>query len=284
MKKIIMCILSLFLMEFIFSQQRAIIGDYKVNVRNSPSLVDSKVLYQLNAGDEITIYSSKGDFSFDNGITNYWYKISQEEEWINAEFVYTFPCDFVSTQTSGLGEKMYERVVFQDYKIENDNLYFQINYVDTFSRSYTGEFKRWEKASDWDWIGNKSKNAESFIYFFTNYYNKDFFNDNLSSFVKEDDRYNKFKLEEGSDTIVFSDEFGGGKFYLFEINISDKEKTYPYGIKIGMKLDEFIKKLGGYDAISEEKGFMLYQREETYQMTVYFNDDKITRINLYCGV
>ena len=51
-----------------------------------------------------------------------------------------------------------------------------------------------------------------------------------------------------------------------------------------MKLDEFIKKLGGYDAISEEKGFMLYQREETYQMTVYFNDDKITQINLHCGV
>ena len=48
---------------------------------------------------------------------------------------------------------------------------------------------------------------------------------------------------------------------------SDENKNELYGIKIGMKLDEFIKKLGGYDAISEEKGFMLYQREETYQMT-----------------
>lgn len=264
MKRTIMLLYFVFWSQVIFSQEKGLVDANKVNIRNSPSIENSKVLYQLNAGDQITVYSITGDKSVSNSVLNFWYKISQDEEiWINAEYVYTFPCDFVELNAVGPGEYRYGRCVIQDYKIENNELYFLIKYVSTVYYSYSGNpLIRWEKASDHDWIENKSKNSEFFIKYYEDLYTEEYLNENLNLFTKEKEgRWTDYKLKDGSDEIVFSNALGGNEFYLYKVIIKDKNKTYPYGIQIGMTIDELVKKIGGYDLIDREEKYLFFREK-----------------------
>lgn len=287
--KRILFVFCLFVMfsQLLFSQEKGLVGANKVNIRNAPSMENSKVLYQLNAGDQVTVYSTIGDKSVSNNVVNFWYKISKDKEiWINAEYVYTFPCDYVELTAVGPGEYRYSRCVIQDYKMETDKLYFLIKYVNTPYTSFAGEpIIRWEKASDYEWIEKKSKNAGFFIKYFDDLYTEEYLNANPNLFTKEKPgRWTYYRLIDDSDDIVISDELGGNKFYLYKVILKNRNKTYPYGIKIGMTVDEFLKTMGGYDLINEEKEYLFYERENTLQMTVFYENSCVSRIELYCGL
>ena len=79
-------------------------------------------------------------------------------------------------------------------------------------------------------------------------------------------------------------QLGGNEFYLYKVIIKDKNKTYPYGIQIGMTIDELVKKIGGYDLIDREEKYLFFQRENTLQMTVFYENNRVLRIELYCGL
>lgn len=288
-KSIIIIFVFLLISQLSFSQQKALAGDNRINVRNSPSTKNSKVLYQLNAGDEITVFSSIGDKSFSDGVLNYWYKISQDnEEWINAEFVYIFPCDFVHIIWEYKDVDRFDRVVLRDYKKENGILYFYIDYIDNLYRSSGyNTLKKWVEASELDWIGNKSKNVVSFIKSFTDSYNDNYLINNIDLFKKEPSEYfTYYKLSDYSDEIIYiayPENLTEENITLYEINLCSYDKIYPYGLKLGMTIDELIEKIGGYDKIINNE-YLYYQRENEFNMSVFFENNIITKIRLYCGM
>ncbi|MBR4791905.1 MAG: hypothetical protein IK024_13535 [Treponema sp.] len=285
MKKVFLLLSFILCSQFVFSQQKALVGDAKAEVRNLPDASGSKVLYQLKAGDEIKVYSASGDKSFSNGVANYWYKISNEkDEWINAESVYTFPTDFVSLVFDGPGDERFDRIVFKDFKKENGELYFLVDYVDNYYRS-GGHKNVWVSASEFDWIGNRSKNAEAFIDCYTSLYNEEYLNENKNIFTKENitSRVINYKLKNDNDIIVFSNQMTWDSFYLFKAEFNSKNKSYPYGIKIGMRKDKVLEKLGGYDYENSGEQWIKYHRENAYDLIFYFKNDKVTKIVIHEG-
>ena len=50
-----------------------------------------------------------------------------------------------------------------------------------------------------------------------------------------------------------------------------------------MTIDELIEKIGGYDKIINNE-YLYYQRENEFNMSVFFENNIITKIRLYCGM
>lgn len=263
-----------FLCAFAFSEQKALVVDNHVNVRNSPAIKGSTVIKQLNAGDEITVYSSRGDSMVKDEVTDCWFCISSnEDEWINAEYVFTFPFVFCELFNDGPGSESWGAITIEDYKKEDGMLYFLVSYEN-------GSFSRWEKASEHDWIGNKSINASRFISLFSKYYDENFIRQNLNLFEKQG---NNLTLYDGDDKVKYISKMNDTYYFLDEILLCSKDKIYPYGIRIGMDEKDLIKRIGGYSSSNQKEEWIIYRTEDSSGMTVYLKDGKVERILLGCG-
>ena len=78
-----------------------------VNIRNNPSLA-GRVVRQSAFGDYFNIFEKKGSGKIENGVLDFWYKISDDnEEWINALYLREFPFYIGSKETSHFTEGYY---------------------------------------------------------------------------------------------------------------------------------------------------------------------------------
>ena len=273
--KVLVAMMMAFFAALAFGEQKALVADNHVNVRSSPAVKGSSVIERLDAGDEITVYSSRGDSMERDGTTDCWFCISDsEDKWINAEYVFTFPFVFCEQIDDGPGSRSWGWITIEDYRKEDGELYFLASYEN-------GSFSRWEKASEHDWIGNKSINAGRFISCFTQQYDEDFIRQNLNLFEKQG---NLLTLHDGKDEIRYVSKMNGAHYFLNEIYLCRRDKVYPYGIRMGMDEKEVIEKLGGYSSINQKEGWIGYRTEDSSDMTVYLKDGKVERIKLYCGM
>jgi hypothetical protein len=61
-----------------------------LNIRNAPALRGT-ILRQSSFGEFFSIYGQSGSGKIENGVLDLWYKVSPDEEWINALYLRTFP-------------------------------------------------------------------------------------------------------------------------------------------------------------------------------------------------
>lgn len=290
MKKFVLFLAAVFCSGVSFAQIRGLVCENKINVRNSTDLKSSKILYQLNYTDEVKIYSETGDKKSINGILNHWYKISENsDEYINADFVYTFPCEMSVPFYNGPGEIAYNTVKVKDFKKQDDDLFFLIERTGDDGES-------WIKISKMEFSGNKSKNATSLIKLYVEQFNIDYFINNQSQFkiVNEGLWKRSYKTEiEGAEIVYYStNPIKDAPYFLLEVILSQKNYEYPYGIKIGMSVSDFEKIMGGhkpphsgYDHEGNKENFLYYPRSTTYDMYVFFDDNgKVTKVKFYCGL
>ncbi|MCQ2599945.1 MAG: SH3 domain-containing protein [Treponema sp.] len=290
MKKLILFLSAVFFCGMSFAQIKGLVCENKVNVLNSFDPNSSEILYQLDYSDEVKIYSETGDKKSVNGILNHWYKISENsDEYINADFVYTFPCEMAVPFYNGPGKIDYNTLKVKDFKKQDDDLYFLIE------RNGDDE-ESWIKISEMEFSGNKSKNATDLIKLYVEKFNKDYFINNQSQFEIVNEGYWKgsYKAEiDGAEIVYYSKHPGkDAPYFLLGATLSQKDYEYPYGLKIGMPVKEFVKIMGGYnpsfsgyDRGGNREYFLYYPRATTYDMYVFFDDSgKVTKVKFYCGM
>jgi hypothetical protein len=79
--------------SFLFCQEKGIIFTENLRIRNNPSL--NADIINTRSCCAVTIYDKSGTKEFKNGIFDYWYKISENEnQWVNAFYVAIFPIFF----------------------------------------------------------------------------------------------------------------------------------------------------------------------------------------------
>lgn len=263
--------------------EKAIINDNHVNVRDSTNISSSKVLYQLNAGDEILIYYTVGDGKYANGIYNLWYNISREKnEYINAMYVSKFPFenryivnDFDGTYT------FYQFIT--DYKKENGKLYF---YGDFFGPNGSPIGLRiWQEAKQINWIGNRSKNISTFNEEIISKLNEQFLltptSEEIHSYGKRIVKTYFFK----SDAIEAVIEIGGlAEKQMKLLIVYDEKILLPFGITVGMAAKELESIFGKSDQSVE--GEIIYRIGYGFIITILFKieNDKISQIKFSTAI
>ncbi len=86
--------ISIIEMQMIKPMDALIFSD-RVNIRNAPNL-DGEIVGQLNTWDEITVFACSGSNTFEDGIWDRWYKISDiDNQWVNGYYVACFPIHLV---------------------------------------------------------------------------------------------------------------------------------------------------------------------------------------------
>lgn len=230
----------------VFAIEKAIIGSEKANVINEANAASSSVLYQLEAGDEILIYSSWGDGSFENGVYKLWYRISSEKaEWVNALSVVSFPFEnsYVEhSQHESFG--CYQNIT--DYKKEGGKLYF----LCSFCQFGSSNIKRneWIDANTISWVDNKSRNLAYFSTAILPLLQEQFLliPDTTESYGSPSRIVTTYTISNALiDAVV---ETGGFlSCHLKSLRVKSRDVRLPFGIYLGMEAEE-LKHLFGEPA------------------------------------
>lgn len=227
-------ILILILLSLSFSTLSAegLVFFDRVRVRSLPSLQGEHITYK-NTGEIVEIYDAEGSASFENGVWDYWYKISEtEDKWINAYYVALTP---FYIDVAG------ENRCVLDLRLDNDgNLIFQTGLSSWGNGSGVGEIQKAFRIQKIIYDRNISLRLSSFI---TSLENTSI----LPSALIMSGAYETGDLTDVSHQDSFLIESPNSGRPIFQITVDkDNNSDIPmkYGISIGDSLESLTAKIG----------------------------------------